>query len=233
MSEISPARLAANRANALHSTGPTSPEGKAKSALNGLVHGLRADTLIIPGEDPAAFEVLRQEFIDELKPQTVTEQHLLDTMAAAKWHIARAHRQEQAALTKLVDDALAQCDPTDLAACEQAANLAMFDGSKAGALRLRYLVAQDNIFNRAMRNLMSLRRLRLREEKAAETARRQRERDEKAASKRSVPSEPKPIVRTTPLTTAEIWERVRNAPAPQEESFESALRTAPIAPARC
>ena len=85
MSELSPARLEANRANAQKSTGPTSPEGKAKSALNSLVHGLRAATVVLPGEDADVFEALRQDLIDEHKPQTVTEQRLLDTMAASQW----------------------------------------------------------------------------------------------------------------------------------------------------
>src|SRR5690242_20268545 len=53
---ISPARLAANRRNAMLSTGPRTPEGKQRSKMNGLVHGCRSDQLIIPGEDPAAFE---------------------------------------------------------------------------------------------------------------------------------------------------------------------------------
>src|SRR5436189_6413074 len=37
---ISPARLAANRANSRKSTGPRTPQGKARSASNSLQHGL-------------------------------------------------------------------------------------------------------------------------------------------------------------------------------------------------
>ena len=233
MSELSPARLAANRANAQKSTGPVTPEGKAKSALNGLVHGLRAETVVLPGENADDFEAVRQNLSDEHNPQTVTEQYLIDTMATARWAFARAQRQENAVLRQQMNDAVAQCDPTDKKACAEARELAMFDGTKEGALRLRYMTAQDNIFNRALRNLMSLRRLRLREEKAAETSRRQREREEQAAAKRSVPSEPKPAASPTTLTTAEIWEMVRSAAAEPELPAYSAPRTAPTAPARC
>ena len=38
----SPARLAANRANALRSTGPRTAEGKARSSQNATTHGLTA-----------------------------------------------------------------------------------------------------------------------------------------------------------------------------------------------
>jgi hypothetical protein len=47
-----PAQIAANRANAQKSTGPRTAEGKAASRLNALKHGLDAESLIIPGEDP-------------------------------------------------------------------------------------------------------------------------------------------------------------------------------------
>ena len=47
------AQINANRLNAQKSTGPTSPEGKARSALNALKSGIDAWSHIIPGEDPA------------------------------------------------------------------------------------------------------------------------------------------------------------------------------------
>src|SRR5579875_1846690 len=51
--EISEARLAANRRNALFSTGPTSEAGKAISCLNALKTGLTGQTVMLPTEDAA------------------------------------------------------------------------------------------------------------------------------------------------------------------------------------
>ena len=57
MSTSSPARLAANRRNALKSTGPKTPEGKNASRLNAFKHGLAGEgDLLAPGEDAALVE---------------------------------------------------------------------------------------------------------------------------------------------------------------------------------
>ena len=43
-------QIEANRLNAQHSTGPSTPEGRAAVRLNGLKYGLYAETLILPSE---------------------------------------------------------------------------------------------------------------------------------------------------------------------------------------
>jgi len=52
----SPARAEANRANAQHSTGPTSAEGKAKSSLNAVKTGLTGQTVLLPTDDALAYQ---------------------------------------------------------------------------------------------------------------------------------------------------------------------------------
>ena len=63
----SPARLAANRRNALKSTGPKTPEGKAASRLNAFKHGLAGGgDLLAPDEDAALVEHRAGVFAREL-----------------------------------------------------------------------------------------------------------------------------------------------------------------------
>src|SRR3954454_13742948 len=113
--EISPARLAANRANSLRSTGPRTPLGKSVSKLNGLVHGMRAESDILPGEDPEALDRRIAPWADELGAVTEPERHLAEAAAKASWRIDRCRGAEAAALSRQVlragedyDDALAE-----------------------------------------------------------------------------------------------------------------------------
>ncbi len=45
----------ANRQNAQKSTGPKTPEGRAAVRLNGVKHGLTAETIVLKGESQADF----------------------------------------------------------------------------------------------------------------------------------------------------------------------------------
>ena len=58
------ARTEANRKNAQRSTGPKTPEGKARSSKNALKHGLTSEELILPGENPEAYDARMDEWMD-------------------------------------------------------------------------------------------------------------------------------------------------------------------------
>src|ERR1700738_1773800 len=89
-------QIEANRQNAQHSPGPTTPEGRAAVRLNGLKHGLCAETIVVPGEDPAAFEALLEAYRAEYKPATPTDEFLVRQFAMADWRLLRLHRCEAA-----------------------------------------------------------------------------------------------------------------------------------------
>jgi hypothetical protein len=85
----------ANRANAQKSTGPTSPEGKAKSCLNHLSHGLTSNLEhLIPGEDVDDLKAMVNDLMNEHLPATPTEQILVEKMAQSQWTCMRSFRLE-------------------------------------------------------------------------------------------------------------------------------------------
>jgi hypothetical protein len=91
-----PAQIAANRRNAIKSTGPRTAAGKVASSRNGLRHGLAARAAVIPGEDPADFERFRAELREALAPRNGLEQVLAETAMMAAWRLRRAWRAEAA-----------------------------------------------------------------------------------------------------------------------------------------
>ncbi len=87
-------QAAANRRNALRSTGPKTPEGKEKAKLNALRHGLRAETLVLPDEDPAEFERFRDALFDELVPGGELEAALVERIVLLAWRLRRVGQIE-------------------------------------------------------------------------------------------------------------------------------------------
>jgi len=89
---------AANRANALHSTGPKTPEGKAVVRFNAFRHGLLAQDVVLPGEEADAFEDLWNQVRANLSPMGPVEEFLVDRVVNAMWRLKRLGRAETALL---------------------------------------------------------------------------------------------------------------------------------------
>jgi hypothetical protein len=79
----------ANRRNAQHSTGPKTTEGKATVSMNALRHGLRARTVVLPGENREEFNHLCDDLEVEWHPQSRTEQFYVEQMAVSQWKLTR------------------------------------------------------------------------------------------------------------------------------------------------
>ena len=92
-------QLQANRENAKKSTGPRSPEGKARSSKNALKHGLLAADSVIPGEDPAEFDRHLTLFENTYVPKNYIEREIVRQAADAAWRMQRLSRIESAAVT--------------------------------------------------------------------------------------------------------------------------------------
>jgi hypothetical protein len=79
----------ANRRNSQKSTGPKTPEGKSAVSMNALRHGLRARSVLLPGEDPTEFHQLCDDLEVEWHPQSRTEQFYVEQMAVSQWKLTR------------------------------------------------------------------------------------------------------------------------------------------------
>lgn len=88
-------RSNANRRNALLSTGPKTEEGKARSAMNALKHGLRSSSLAVPYlENPEDWEAHRGLVLRDLSPVGYMETILSERVAALLWRMGRVVRYE-------------------------------------------------------------------------------------------------------------------------------------------
>ena len=104
--------------------GPKTPEGKARSAMNALKHGLRArDFVLLPEEDPQEW---RQHVLDLEQgygPVDATERKLVDAIAVAMWKEIRADRFEAEVLTDIPPRSTDRCHGSDLQVPDHAAAL--------------------------------------------------------------------------------------------------------------
>jgi hypothetical protein len=92
---ISEKQQEANRKNAQHSTGPTTPAGKAAIRFNALTYGLRTRASMLPDENAADYSQLWDEMEANWQPQTRTERFYLETMVTSQWLLKRVAESEQ------------------------------------------------------------------------------------------------------------------------------------------
>jgi hypothetical protein len=97
---LSPARLAANRANAQKSRGPKTPEGKARSRANALQHGLTGAGVVRPPEFAAELEAKARAYEAALRPRDQAQRDLVAAAALGAWRFDQARRREMAELRR-------------------------------------------------------------------------------------------------------------------------------------
>src|SRR4051812_15574236 len=82
-------KIQSSRANGARSRGPSTPAGKQVSAMNGLRHGMLAQTVVLTGESKSRFIALLQALVEEYQPPTESETGLVEAMAVARWRQMR------------------------------------------------------------------------------------------------------------------------------------------------
>ncbi len=87
-------RAEISRKNGCMGRGPTSPEGKARSRMNAIKHGMTARIPVLPGEDPETYRQTVDGIVDSLSPRNALELALAEQAATCLWKIERAERVE-------------------------------------------------------------------------------------------------------------------------------------------
>ncbi len=153
---VSDKQLAANRANAAKSTGPRTPQGKARSAQNARKHCFAAATFnVVRLEDPNEVAQLRADLIAVYRPVNSRELFAIERIALAQQAILRAARLETSLFTTCLHKAL-----------DTEGNLLgegfhrMVQQSNSWSLAIRYQTQAERLYRRAIEEFERLKALR-------------------------------------------------------------------------
>src|SRR5579884_3913545 len=102
-------RILSARANGALSRGPSTPEGKRRSAQNAIRHGLLSECVVLPGESVEGFAELLSQHVERFDPADGVEFGMIEEMAAAYWRLRRSWAIENT----LLADTLAALPPGD------------------------------------------------------------------------------------------------------------------------
>ena len=97
-------QLEANRRNALRSTGPTSADGKLRSARNAIKHGIYSQTTVLFNENREDYDRNVRAFVAKFQPDDDVERRLVERMADCEWRLIRARYIEAATLDLQLDE---------------------------------------------------------------------------------------------------------------------------------
>ena len=100
-------QIEANRANAQHSTGPTSAAGKARAATNGLTHGLNSSPASLFAEHPDQHQAHREHTLKlrrDCCPDSELEEDAFQRYAWATFQAKRGRHLETIAEDRWLDD---------------------------------------------------------------------------------------------------------------------------------
>jgi hypothetical protein len=94
----SPASSAQYPRNAETSSDTPGRQGRARSSMNALRHGLTARVVVLPSEDMDAYQAFSKEIVDSLDAQTPVERQFAQTVADNQWRINRIRSIEDGML---------------------------------------------------------------------------------------------------------------------------------------
>ena len=149
-----------SRQNGAKSRGATTPEGRARSALNRTTHGMFSNRIVLETESKEFFQILASLYHDLFQPQDQFETDLVDSLVHARWKIRRLEAAHSAEINltiaehrdEFIEKYGAKFGPDQLQA------LAYRHSSNYLETLDKHLDRQERLFSRNYRNLARHRR---------------------------------------------------------------------------
>jgi hypothetical protein len=216
-------RSEAARINGAKSHGPATPEGKARSSMNALKHGLTSDNMCICVENPAQFDEFQQRYFDQFQPQNQVELDLVKEMVSAKWRQERMWSLEAATIDFRMDCSRAKIDQAWILTPRARAAVAVNEEAsdfKSFPNFARYDAMLSRMYNRALRTFRDIRANPIPPPVA--------EIEDQTSAEPPLQNEPKPIPINAPLRNEPSAARPNNFPItgqPHQLPASSAGRT--------
>ena len=150
-------QIAANRLNAQKSTGPRTPEGRAAVRLNGVTHGLTAETLVLKGESESDFKAVFDSLEAEYEPETPTEETLVAQLAMATWRLRRVYNMEAGYYSDRLNQLADYADEEKLDHAQRLGNVADTNSNPIAMIG-RQEARLERTYYRALHELQRLRK---------------------------------------------------------------------------
>jgi hypothetical protein len=153
------------RENGKKSKGPITPEGKKRSSLNGITHGLASKCVVLANESQDAYDQLLAQYQQEWQPVSVTESHLLTQMVNSCWRLRRIWSMETALIdsemfTQKEDFEAAWSHHHPAMRAMDAMTVVQAESPVMLETLHRYELRYDRLYRSSMDQLIKLRRLR-------------------------------------------------------------------------
>ncbi|ADO73848.1 uncharacterized protein STAUR_6091 [Stigmatella aurantiaca DW4/3-1] len=103
-------QAAASALNGARSKGPKTSEGKSRSAMNALRHGLSANNLLLPGEDAQEYESHLDGYFTTFAPATLPEALVVAQLGDLAWKLERLSKLENNRSRALLEEELEKTD---------------------------------------------------------------------------------------------------------------------------
>ena len=148
------------RANGAKSHGPKTQQGRQKSSLNALKHGLYSSSVVLSTEPRKQYNEMLDAYLLEFQPQGPVELDLVEEMVAAKWR----QRRLRAIEAELFEEEMCDIEQRFRQDGEDYNKLSVLtrayqrQAESTLALLTRHEARLERAYSRALKNLLELQR---------------------------------------------------------------------------